>query len=581
MFVDPYLLSLARLAGLRVLLTIAAGVAAAGASVVAAFALAAVVQGFLTTNGAAAPVAALAIAALAVMARGALLWLRDVSAVAAANRVKSTLRARLLRHALELGPAHRWRRGQGGVQATLVDGVEHLQAWVGHYLPQLVTTLLVPAALVVVLATKDLGVAAVVAVGIAVVPTAQRLWSRLLGDRADSHWGAYEGYAARLADTLRGITTLVALGAANRQAVELRTDAEELRRATSASLSASLAVSVVTTAAMGLGTAGATLLAAWHAAGGTLAPGDVLLVLFLAVECFRPLQELQTYWHEGFYGQAASRGIVALLDTPATVTDEHADASLRVPAEAAIEFRDVGYRYPGATTAAVSGVSFRVPAGATLAIVGPSGSGKSTLARLLLRDLDAESGQVLLGGRDVRQYPLAELRRGTALVAQQIVLLAGSIRDNIAAAAPDATEARVVEAIAAARVDEFATALPGGMGAPVGERGNLLSGGRRQRIALARALLADTPVLVLDEATSALDAENEAIITESLAKLRGRRTVLVIAHRLSTVLDADLVLVLQDGRVAEFGPPGDLAVADGPWSRLLAAHRRNLEGVGS
>lgn len=270
---------------------------------------------------------------------------------------------------------------------------------------------------------------------------------------------------------------------------------------------------------------------------------------------------------------------MALLDTPATVTDDNAEVGLRVPAAAEIEFRGVGYRYPGATTQAVSGVSFRVPVGATLAIVGPSGSGKSTLARLLLRDLDAEAGQLLLGGRDVRHYPLAELRRGTALVAQQIVLLAGSIRDNIAAADPDATEARLAEAVAAARVDEFATALPGGLDAPVGERGSLLSGGQRQRIALARALLADTPVLVLDEATSALDAENESIITESLANLRGRRTVLVIAHRLSTVLDADLVLVLQDGRVAEFGPPGELATADGPWARLLAAHRRDLEGV--
>lgn len=302
MFIDSYLFALARIAGWRVLATIAASVGAAGASVGAAFALSAVVGGFLDLaagRAQQAPQSALLLAAVAVVARGALLWLRDVAAVAASNHVKGTLRARLLRHAFDLGPAHRWVRGQGGVQASLVDGVEHLQAWVGFYLPQLVTSLVVPVALVMVLASRDPAVAVVVAVGIALIPLAQRLWARILGDRSEEHWDAYEDYAARIGDTLRGMTTLVALGAASRQGAKLREDAERLRRATNASLRASLGVSAVTAGAMSVGTAGATLLAAWHAASGSLAPGDVVLVLFLAAECFRPLQELQNLLARG------------------------------------------------------------------------------------------------------------------------------------------------------------------------------------------------------------------------------------------------------------------------------------------
>ncbi|MFT3889199.1 MAG: ABC transporter ATP-binding protein [Arachnia sp.] len=583
MFIDTNLLALARLAGWRVLATIAAGVGAAGASVCAAFALSAVVGGFLDlaaghTDGA--PTSALLLAAAAVAARGALLWVRDVCAVATANHVKATLRARLLGHAFDLGPAHRWPRGQGGVQASLVDGVEHLQAWVGFYLPQLVTTLVVPAALVLVLAARDLAVALVVAAGIALIPVAQRLWARILGERSEEHWDAYEAYAARIGDTLRGITTLVALGAAARQGAKLREDAEKLRRATNANLRASLGVSAVTAGAMSVGTSGATLLAAWHATTGSLAPGDVVLVLFLAAECFRPLQELQTYWHEGFYGQAASRGLRALEAERPLVTDRAATPGATLPQAAAIDLDGVSYAYPNAKEPAVRSVSLHVPAGAVLAVVGPSGSGKTTLARLLLRDMDPDAGEIRIGGRDARSYPLRELRRGTALVAQQVVLLDGSIRDNIRAADPGAAEERVVAAAAAARVDEFAAALPGGLDAAVGERGSALSGGQRQRVALARALLADTPLLVLDEATSALDAENEGLITEALARLRGRTTSVVIAHRLSTVMDADLVVVLEDGEVAQFGPPGELALVDGPWARMLAAQRRDLQEVG-
>ncbi|NEE01936.1 ABC transporter ATP-binding protein/permease [Phytoactinopolyspora halotolerans] len=571
-------------------LTVLLGLAASAAAVGTAFALAEVVARVLSASAAGSDagrelgdaLAPLAVAAALTLTRAGLLWWRDQCAVRAAIDVKHRVRARLVRHLFALGPAHARRTRSGGVQATLVDGVEHLQAYVGFYLPQVVVSLVVPATLVGILATRDVAVAVLVAVGVLSVPIAQRLWKRLLGERADVHWKAFESYAARIADTLAGIVTLISLGATRRAGQRLAEQAEQLRAATSANLRASLGVYIVTATAMSAGTAGATVLAAVHAAQGSLRPSDVLLVLFLAAECFRPLQDLQTYWHEGFYGLSAARGIAQLLDTPPVVAErpDAAPASLRTPPALSVD--DVTYRYPGATQPALREVSLQIPAGSTVAVVGPSGAGKSTLVQLLLRDLDPDSGTVAIDGHDLRDLPLNQLRRTTALVAQDVVLLDGSVWDNIRLAAPDADDAQIMAAVRAARVDELADSLPNGLDTPVGERGGTLSGGQRQRVALARALVARAPVLVLDEATSALDAENEALVTEALhGPGADARTTIVVAHRLSTVARSDLIVVLDAGRVVEAGPPAELARMGGAWARMLQIQRASLQTAGA
>ncbi|WP_166348263.1 ABC transporter ATP-binding protein/permease [Phytoactinopolyspora limicola] len=567
-----------RLAGV-----VALGLAASAAAVATAFALAEVVTRVLAaaSSGNAGELSAafppLAIAAALTLTRAALLWWREQASVQAAVEVKHRVRRQLVRHLFHLGPTHSRRVRGGSVQATLVDGVEHLQAYVGFYLPQVVVSLVVPTALVGILASRDIGVALLVAAGVLSVPVAQRVWRRLLGRRANHHWDAYETYAARIADTIAGIVTLVSLGATQRAGRRLAEQAEHLRAATTANLRASLGVYVVTNTAMGAGTAGATVLAAIHAAQGHLQPADVLLVLFLAAECFRPLQDLQTYWHEGFYGLSAARGITQLLDTPPDVA-EHPDArraTLNTPP--AMKVHHVGYRYPDAPLDALHDVSVDIPAGSTVAVVGPSGAGKSTLVQLLLRDIDPASGSITIDGHDLRDVPLNQLRGVTARVAQDVVLLNGSIWDNVRLAAPAATRAELHEAIRASRVDEMASALPAGLDTPVGERGNALSGGQRQRVALARALASRAPVLVLDEATSALDAENEALVTQALhGPGADARTTIVVAHRLSTVASADVVVVLDRGRVVEAGPPAELARTGGAWARMLDIQRESL-----
>lgn len=579
--INRTVLRFSRYAGGWLVLVVVATLASSAAAIAAAFSLVTVVAELLAGDPGSI-LTPLAWTATFTALRLGLLWVRDQAATAAGIAVKTRLRSALVRHLFTLGPSWSAREETGSIQASVADGVEHLQAYIGFYLPQLIASVVVPAALVGILATRDVEVALVVAVGIVTVPLAQRLWRRLLGKRATEHWDAYSAYAARISDSINGIQTLAALGAAQRQGRRLVRDAEELRRATNANLRASLGVSVVTAATMSLGTAGATVLAAFHAAEGRLQPTDVLLVLFLAAECFRPLQELQNYWHEGFYGIAASLGIGRILDARPSVTDHPGSRSIDLSRAPSIRLESIGFTYPGAAVPALRDVSFDVPAGATLAIVGPSGAGKSTLVQLLLRDLDPDEGDILVAGTALRDIELAQLRRASARVSQDVVLLSGSIAENIRYANPEATEEQLAAAVAGARVDEFTRELPAGLDTHVGERGSRLSGGQRQRVALARALLSNAPILVLDEATSALDAENEALITAALRDAMDRRdrTIVVIAHRLSTVASADLIAVLDEGRLVEFGPPGRLAGEGGPWSRMLAAQRSALTVAG-
>lgn len=264
--------------------------------------------------------------------------------------------------------------------------------------------------------------------------------------------------------------------------------------------------------------------------------------------------------------QDAVMRIEGILNAP--VMEDADPARAAEPSEDSIEFDHVSFSYPGSELPALEDASLHVPAGATVALVGPSGSGKTTVASLVPRFWDVCEGAVRIGGVNVRDIPLARLMDRVAFVFQNDRLFKQSLADNIRAARPDATREEVEAAAHAARCDDIIAKFPDGLDTVVGAHGVYLSGGERQRIALARAILKDAPIVVLDEATAFADPENETLIQKALAVLAEGKTVLMVAHRLSTVVDADLICVLDQGKIAERGTHGDLIAAGGLYARM-------------
>ncbi|MDF3836083.1 ABC transporter ATP-binding protein [Cupriavidus basilensis] len=306
--------------------------------------------------------------------------------------------------------------------------------------------------------------------------------------------------------------------------------------------------------------------------GGALEADSVVAVivaLLLANRYIDPLLDVAGYCEvlRGARGQLdAVREILAVKPLPEPDQPQ-------APRDASIELREVSFRYTPDQPDVLKGVNLRIEPGSMTALIGASGSGKTTLVRLIARFFDVSQGSVLVGGVDVRQMSNAQLAGQISQIFQDNYLFAGSIADNIRIGKPNANDAEIMEAARQAGVAEIIERLPQGIDTPVGEGGARLSGGERQRIAIARALIKDAPILLVDEATAALDAENQAAIAEALARLRGKRTLIVIAHQLSTVAMADQIVVLDGGKVVEQGSPTPLRASQGRYAHFLAQRR--------
>ena len=301
---------------------------------------------------------------------------------------------------------------------------------------------------------------------------------------------------------------------------------------------------------------------------GATTPGvffSFITALLLAYQPVKNLASLNANLQEGL---AAAARVFALLDVEPLVRDRPGARAL--PAGSGeIRFENVQFSY-GPDKTALNGVSLVVPAGRTVALVGPSGGGKTTLVNLIPRFYDVESGRVVVNGADVRDVTLASLRSQIAIVSQEVSLFHDTVRANIAYGRPTASDDEIYEAASLAGAAEFIEALPQGYDTLVGERGTKLSGGQRQRVSIARALLKNAPILLLDEATSSLDNESERAVQTALAMLMEGRTTLVVAHRLSTIADADIIYVVEDGRIVEQGAHGELIARGRTYARLYA-----------
>jgi ATP-binding cassette subfamily B protein len=299
-----------------------------------------------------------------------------------------------------------------------------------------------------------------------------------------------------------------------------------------------------------------------------------VLVNAFMIQLYMPLNFLGVLYREIKQSLADMERLFGLLDSNREVDDSPGAERMVLDAAPEVRFDRVSFAYDPARPI-LHEVSFTVPPGTTTAVVGASGAGKSTLARLLFRFYDVGGGSIAIGGRDLRAVSQASLRAAIGIVPQDTVLFNDTLRYNVAYGRPDATDAQIEAAARAAQLAGFVAALPAGWDTPVGERGLKLSGGEKQRVAIARMLLKNPPVLVLDEATSALDSRNEAAIQEALRAVAAHRTTLVIAHRLSTIVDADQIVVLDAGRVVERGRHDELLARGGRYAELWAMQARD------
>jgi ATP-binding cassette subfamily B protein len=325
--------------------------------------------------------------------------------------------------------------------------------------------------------------------------------------------------------------------------------------------------------------AGAMAYSVWGWSRGIFSTGDVVLVNTLLSQLFRPLDLLGMVYRTIRQGLIDMEAMYQLIDTQAEVADAPGAPALHV-AGGEVRFDHVRFGYDPEREI-LHGVSFTVPAGRTLAIVGPSGAGKSTIARILFRFYDIQSGQVTIDGQDISAVTQASLRAAIGIVPQDMVLFNDTVGYNIGYGREGATQEEIEAAAKAASIHDFILDLPKGYATRVGERGLKLSGGEKQRVAIARTLLKDPPVLVLDEATSALDSRTETEIQTVLRDISRKRTTLVVAHRLSTVVDADEIIVLDKGMIVERGRHADLVRADGLYATMWArqaAERETMPG---
>ena len=572
MYLDRRLLTHTR--GVRMRIAAAAGLGllavAAGISRLAFSGL--IIAGVLTGAAFSSLIPYLAAVAGFIALRAVFQYLRDMVSQETAARVKAGLHDRLYRHALDLGPGHFDQKRTGDVLVSLGEGVEQLQVFYGQFLPQIVVAAVAPVLIFFLMASFDVVIGLIFVVFALLTLLETPLFLMFTGESSRRRRASYGAFSADFLDSIQGIGTLKIFGRSRSQGAQLAERARHLYRTTMGVLAVNMVSVGVTTFGILGGTACALAWGALKVSAGDLEIRSLIVILIMGAELFRPTRELMVLYHQGINAMASAEGIFALLETPVTVREPaQGEAAEETSFEPAVRYEDVSFAYREGSRPALREVSLELRPGEKLGVVGPSGAGKSTLVSLMMRFADPQQGRVLLGGRDIRTVPLHVLRRHVAVVAQDMYLFYGTIADNLRMARPEATADELEQAARAANVHEFIAGLPDGYDTVVGERGVRLSGGERQRIAIARAILKDAPILVLDEALSSVDAQSEAVINEALRKLMEGRTTLIIAHRLSSVIHADRIVVLERGRVVETGDHGTLLESGGTYSRLMAA----------
>lgn len=491
----------------------------------------------------------------------------------ASDEVKRILRERIYRKLCRLGLSYTEKIGTSEAVQIAGEGVDQLEVYFGSYLPQLFYSLLAPVTLFAVFLPISVKAAVVLLICVPLIPVAimgvQKLARRLLGQ----YWGVYADLGGTFLDNVQGLTTLKIYEADGERHKEMNRQAEAFRRITMKVLYMQLnSITVMDVIAYGGAAAGIILSVLEFQAGHISLAGAIMIVL-LSADFFIPLRQLGSFFHVAMNGMAASDKMKALFELP---EEEERPASFPEQ-EAEITLSHVDFSYDGSREI-LKDVSLTIPPKGFVCLVGESGCGKSTIASLLTGVNRGYRGHITAGDTELSDIREESLMSHVTLVNHNAYLFRGTVRDNLRMAAPEADDAALIRALKAANIYEF---LEGekGLDTELAEQGGNLSGGQRQRIALARALLHDTPVYIFDEATSNIDVESEEAIMDTVRALAGRRTILLISHRLANVEAADRIFCMDRGRIAEEGAHTELLEKNGLYASMYRK-QKELENYG-
>ncbi|MGW9426400.1 thiol reductant ABC exporter subunit CydD [Streptomyces decoyicus] len=594
--VDPRLLRYAHATRGFLVAVVVLGLAGAGLVIGQAMLIAEIVVGaFQHDLDLGALTTPLALLAAISVGRGLIAWLTELAAHRAGAAVKSELRMRLIERAARLGPGAVIGRADGGAQApgsygpeaagagtpdgagTLemrtgeltalaTRGIDALDDYFARYLPQLGLAVVVPLAVLTRIVTGDWISALTIVLTLPLIPLFMILIGWATQARMDRQWRLLARLSGHFLDVVEGLPTLKVFGRAKAQAASIRAITGAYRRATLRTLRiaflSSFALELLATISVALVAVGIGM----RLVHGELDLYTGLMVLVLAPEAYLPLRQVGAQYHAAAEGLSAAEEIFAVLETPLP-----APGTAPAPEGTALAVEELVVRHPGRTADSLPAASFEVRPGETVALVGPSGAGKSTLLSVLLGFTEPHAGRALVDGRDIASLSPESWRQRIAWVPQHPHLFAGTIAENVRLTRPDADDAAVRTALGDAGALDFIDALPDGMATRLGESGAGLSAGQRQRLALARAFLADRPILLLDEPTANLDGATEEAVVAAVRRLAVGRTVLLVVHRPALLAVADRVVRLPDPAVAAAGTGPMGAVGAGPREGVAAA----------
>jgi ATP-binding cassette, subfamily C, bacterial CydD len=573
------LLTQDRLAGALLIISVGAGFIAAVMLTAQAWLLSLVVDRvFLKHQGLSEVLYLFGAMLFILLIRAAMIWLRDVLSQRSASRIKGSLRRQLASQLYALGPAYTQGERSGELVHTIVESVEILDDYITQYLPARLLAVLVPAFIFLVVLALDPWSTLVLAVAGPFLILLLALIGGQTKAVTERRFLELSWMSAFFLDILQGLATLKMFGRSREQAANIQDISRRYGHTTMEVLRTAFQTSLVMEWAATAATALVALEISLRLMNHSLAFDRGLTVLLLTPEFFIPLRQMALKYHSGTAGKVAANRIYKILDTPL----ENQGQACRVASvsghsistESGIRFDNVSYAYDRGQRPALYNFSLNLPQEQTVALVGATGAGKTTVANLLMRFISPDSGTIMFNG-----LPLKDIERTTwlsqvAWVPQHPYLFHGNITENIRIARPSARMDEITHAAQAANALEFIERLPQGFETPLGEKGARLSGGQRQRIAIARAFLKDAPLLILDEATANLDRENEKWIQEALARLVRGRMVLIIAHRLRLVNNADQIVVMDQGRIVETGNHQTLLRRGGLYQQLVTSFER-------